>query len=394
MTAWPMVALGEVAKGKGQYGVGLSSRRWVPEDPRYIRITDIDESGRLNSEKVAPDGTESGWDRARLRPGDLLFARSGATVGKTYVHSAAHDPAVYAGYLIRFELDPERALPEYVFRYTQSAEYWSWIASSQRAVAQPNINAKQYGELLIPLPPLPEQLRIAAILDHADALRAKRREALTRLDELTKSIFIDVFGDIRVNAKFYPSSKIGNVALQVTDGEHQTPKRTASGWRLLSARNVHNGRLDLGDVDYVGSEEYERISRRCAPSEGDLLISCSGSIGRVAIVPKMDPFCLVRSVALVRFSSEQLLPEFAMHYLQTPAMQALMRQRANASSQANLFQGPIRELPILLPPIATQLNFAAKTELIDALKSHHRSALTELDALFASLQSRAFAGVL
>ncbi len=96
----------------------------------------------------------------------------------------------------------------------------------------------------------------------------------------------------------------------------------------------------------------------------------------------------------LRFSSEQLLPEFAMHYLQTPAMQALMKQRANASSQANLFQGPIRELPILLPPIATQLNFAAKTKLIDALKSHHRTALTELDALFASLQSRAFRGEL
>jgi type I restriction enzyme S subunit len=114
------------------------------------------------------------------------------------------------------------------------------------------------------------------VLDRAEALRAKRRAALAQLDTLTQAIFLDLFGDPATNPRRWPSSTIADVAEQVTDGEHLTPKRTTQGIKLLSARNIRDGYIDFVHVDYIGSDEYERIRRRCDPSRGDVLISCSG----------------------------------------------------------------------------------------------------------------------
>ena len=87
-----------------------------------------------------------------------------------------------------------------------------------------------------------------------------------------------------------------DVSLKITDGDHVTPKRETNGYYLLSARNVLNGRIDVSDVDYVGPSEYQRMKQRCGPEAGDILISCAGTIGRVAVVPPGFECVLVRSL--------------------------------------------------------------------------------------------------
>jgi type I restriction enzyme, S subunit len=249
-------------------------------------------------------------------------------------------------------------------------------------------------EAKLPVPPLAKQKRIAEVLDRAEALRAKRRAAIAQLGTLTQSIFLDLFGDPATNPKGWPLSTIDGVAMQVTDGEHLTPKRTTTGIKLLSARNIRDGYLDFQDVDYVGPEEYERIKRRCNPSPGDVLISCSGTIGRVALVETNESFSLVRSVALVRPKTSIVGSKFLEHYLRTRTLKARMLRRANASSQANLFQGQIRELPVYLPPVSLQQEFARKAASVEKLRVAHQTSMSELDALFAVLQYRAFRGEL
>src|SRR5690606_2061937 len=123
--------------------------------PRYVRITDITASGALSDDVRSPGGERGEWMRYKLVDGDLLFARSGATVGKTYRYRSTDGECVFAGYLIRYRPDPEVVDPDYLFGLTKTARYASWVAARQNVVAQPNINAKQYGrELPIPLPPL------------------------------------------------------------------------------------------------------------------------------------------------------------------------------------------------------------------------------------------------
>ena len=103
-------------------------------------------------------------------------------------------------------------------------------------------------------------------------------------------------------------STLGESSKRITDGEHATPKRSSSGYYLLSARNILNGRIDLSDVDYVGTDEYRRIRQRCNPEPGDVLISCSGTVGRVAVVPNWcgrDPRGVCPNVAFAEERSER-----------------------------------------------------------------------------------------
>jgi type I restriction enzyme S subunit len=241
-------------------------------------------------------------------------------------------------------------------------------------------------------PPLPEQRRIAAILDKADALRTKRRAALAQLDHLAQSMFVEMFGDPQSNPLGWPMARLEDVATKITDGEHQTPERTEHGIKLLSARNIQDGYLDFADVDYVDDAEYQRISKRCKPEHGDVLISCSGSIGRVAPVETEEPLALVRSAALVKPNFEKVTTRFLEMWLRTPFMNREMLKSAKSSSQANLFQGPIRGLPIPLPPRGLQLTFDRQIAALGRMRDSHRSSALRLERLFASLQSYAFLG--
>jgi type I restriction enzyme S subunit len=232
------------------------------------------------------------------------------------------------------------------------------------------------------------------VLDAADELRAIRRQAIAKLDTLTQAIFIDMFGDPAQNVHKWEECKLEDVALQVTDGEHATPPRTTAGVKLLSARNVRDGFLALEDVDYVSIETYNNLKQRCDPSAGDVLISCSGTIGRVTALDGTEPFALVRSVALVRPDADLIHPLYLEAYLQTVSMNRLMKQRANASSQANLFQNQVRSLPLFLPPQDLQRRFTSvisETRPNDDALSRSQCGL---DTLFASLQQRAFRGEL
>ena len=147
---------------------------------------------------------------------------------------------------------------------------------------------------------------------------------------------------------------LGNISELVTDGEHATPIRVESGIYLLSARNVQNGYLSLDKVDYIPESEYERIIKRCNPEEGDVLISCSGSVGRVCVVPKGIRFTMVRSAALVKMQANRFLSEYLSYYLQSQLAQNQIFKLQKATAQANLFIGQIKKIVVVLPPIEEQ----------------------------------------
>jgi type I restriction enzyme S subunit len=103
---------------------------------------------------------------------------------------------------------------------------------------------------------------------------------------------------------------VDDIAMKVTDGEHITPERSKSGHFLLSARNVTNDGIELSDVDFVPESEFLRIRKRCDPGKGDILISCSGSVGRVAVVDRDDAYTMVRSAALIKLDSSRINSEY------------------------------------------------------------------------------------
>lgn len=275
---------------------------------------------------------------------------------------------------------------DFLFRFLLSKS--AYLESQGKGATVKGITLDVLRELEVPLPPRKEQQRIAAILDKADVLRRKRKDAICLANELLQATFFHLFGDADTNQYSWPLVRLEEIALQVTDGEHQTPLRSSEGVYLLSARNVQNGYLALQDVDYVPQEEFERIRRRCEPKRGDILISCSGSIGRVAQVATDDPLALVRSVALVRPDTEKVRSSFLEHFLRSATMQRRMIAASKSSAQANLFQGPIRALPVMLPPIEDQVRFERLAARVSSLGVKSASASDELTSLTQSLQNK------
>ena len=168
-------SLDEISNGKLSYGSGAKAIEYDGKI-RYIRITDIDEKGQLKEEKVSPDTVE---DKYTLEKGDILFARSGATVGKTYYYNLM-DKAIYAGYLIKLSVDSSQALSRYVYYCVNTSNYEKFVLQSKSNASQPNINAQQYANFGIPLPPLHVQQRIVSILDTFNTLVHDMQEGLPK----------------------------------------------------------------------------------------------------------------------------------------------------------------------------------------------------------------------
>ena len=159
-SGWTIVPLVDACVARGQYGASVAKRDFEPGGIRYVRITDIDEDGALKDLSVGIDTADAGG--YLLRSGDILIARSG-TVGKSYLHVDTDTRHAFAGYLVRFRTKQDTLLPGFLKEYINTRMYWRWVADRQRVTAQPNINAKEYGQLPVPCPPLDEQRGIVGI---------------------------------------------------------------------------------------------------------------------------------------------------------------------------------------------------------------------------------------
>jgi type I restriction enzyme, S subunit len=165
----------------------------------------------------------------------------------------------------------------------------------------------------------------------------------------------------------WESAYLGNISMKITDGEHLTPERASHGYYLLSARNVRNEGISLEKVDYVPKEEFLRLRKRCDPNKNDLLISCSGSVGRVSIVDEDNKYVMVRSAALIKPFHSYMLNIFIAYALRSPFLQNQIKEMSRQVAQANLFLGKINQLKIIVPPLAEQKRIVTKVDQLMAL---------------------------
>ncbi|EFA24459.1 type I restriction modification DNA specificity domain protein [Streptococcus sp. M143] len=187
---WRRCKLKDISIEKLAYGSGASAIDF--SGLRYIRITDIDECGNLKLDKKSPSHYD---EKYLLNTGDILFARSGATVGKTFLYSKEkYGPALYAGYLIRLIPNLSLVNPVFVYHFTNTKFYNDFIAKVQNTVAQPNINAKQYSELDFILPPLSLQNEFADFVAQVDKSQLAIQKSLEELETLKKSLMQEYFG--------------------------------------------------------------------------------------------------------------------------------------------------------------------------------------------------------
>ena len=270
--------------------------------------------------------------------------------------------------------------------------------------SQPQIIRQNLVRVEIPLPPLAEQRRIAKVLDGAEALRAKCRAALAQLDSLTQSLFLDLFGAPSTNPKGWPAKALGEL---VAEFRYGTSNKSASqGKPALRIPNVAGGTIDLTDLKLVPVDlaEFERLRLR----DGDLLfVRTNGNpdfVGRCAVFDSKaaaasgfegNEFIFASYLIRARLASNVITPLFLReHFLGAEGRRQLRSRSKTSAGQFNINTESLGAIPVPLPPLPLQREFARRVLAAEKLKTAQRASLTELDALFATLQHRAFRGEL
>ncbi|MBF6419627.1 restriction endonuclease subunit S [Nocardia farcinica] len=270
------------------------------------------------------------------------------------------------------------------------------LTQLNRAAAVPGLNREDAYRKAILLPPIDEQRRIAAILDHADALRAKRREALARLDELTQSIFIDMFGDPIVNPRGYPIKPLQELidpARPITYGILKPGEDVGeAGVKYVRVVDMKNGEI-LADTVRSTSREIAETYRRSRLIPGDLLMSIRGHVGRVAIVPdSLEGANITQDTA--RLAVVGASTAYVRECISTAGFRRWMDRHTKGVAVRGINLGDVKEMPIPVPEPEQQEEFARVVATVVLHRSTVRESLSAMEAEFASLQSRAFRGEL
>lgn len=391
MSVWERVALGEIATSV-DYGVTASATE-QPLGPKFLRITDI-QNGHVDWNRVPWCECDNGIAaERRLKQDDIVFARTGATTGKSFLIRDCPSNAVFASYLIRVRLG-DKADARYVGHYFHTPDYWAQISASARGVAQPGVNASTLKALKIPLPPLAQQRRIAEVLDRAEALAAKRRAVLAQLDTLTQAIFLDLFGDPAKNPKGWQRVKLGDAVFSASDGPHVSPTYSDDGIPFISTRHVRAGEITWEDLKFISPEDAEIHWRKCKPEFGDILYTKGGTTGLAVAVTTNQPFALWVHVALLKPNSTKVDSTWLESMLNTEFCYRQSQELTHGIANRDLGLTRMIKMDMFLPPLTLQHEFARRVAAVKKLKTTHQASLVELDGLFAALQFRAFRGEL
>ena len=262
------------------------------------------------------------------------------------------------------------------------------------AAGQRRVPADFFAALQIPLPPLAEQKRIAGILDAADALRAKRREALAQLDTLIQSTFLDMFGDPVTNPMGWEMVNGGRVSRRLTVGIVVKPASyyQPTGVPAIRSLNVRTNKIEIASLVYVSAENNEGRLKKTRVWKDDVLLVRSGQPGTAAVVPaELDG---VNAIDILILTPDQHVahPVYLSNYFNSAGGKRMVLGAQRGQIQKHLNVGSLRSALIPLPPLDLQCRFSAIVESVECQKASQRAHLDELDTLFASLQSRAFRG--
>ena len=399
MSTWKTASLGEIfeiARG----GSPRPIQDYLTDDPNgvnWISISDASASSKFitaTKKRIRPEGVS----RSRMvKPGDFLLTNS-MSFGRPYIMGT--NGCIHDGWLV-LSSKHEDVDQDYFFQLLSSDFIYAKFSKLAAGATVKNLNIDLVSGVEVTFPPLEEQRRIAAILDQAETLRTQRRTALALLDSLTQSLFLDMFGDPVTNSKGWPISNIGREAKLQGGFAFKSNDYVVNGVRLVKISNVHRDALTWDDLDYL-PESYIEAYKSFNLNIGDIVIALTRPIiqsldsVKIAVVSAIDvPSLLNQRVGrFVITQPTRLEPQYLLGFCRSKAFFNAVSKFCSESLQPNMSTAQVEGLELPLPPLPLQQTFATRIASIEALKATHRSALAALDALFASLQQRAFAGTL
>jgi type I restriction enzyme S subunit len=366
---WEVKKLGDCLSGTPDYGINAPAVPYTDSLPAYIRITDITEDGRFSSESLTSvEGADT--ERYFLNVGDLVFARTGASVGKSYLYDPGDGKLVFAGFLIRVKPNPTKLNPHFLAACVTTGSYWHWVKAMSMRSGQPGINGTQYAQLPIPVPPLPEQRAIVAALSDMGALIG----GLDRLIAKKRAIKQAAVQQLLTSKKRLPGFS----------GEWEVKKLGEIGL-FKKGRNIPKNQLSTqGEPCVIYGEIYTRydcVVKELAsfiPSEvaeqstpiksGDILFAGSGEtaeeIGKCfAYIGTEKAYA---GGDLIILSPKEADSTFLGYQLNSPMICKQKATLGQGSSVVHIYVSGLATVEVPLPPLSEQQAIAAVLSDMDA----------------------------
>lgn len=365
--------------------------------PDYVPI--------LKANNIKEDGLDTSdliyIHKSKIKPeqfikrGDLLLAASSGSkeiVGKNIYFESDFEGSF--GAFCKLVRPNENINPRYLATFFKSVSYKRHIRKLLSGALINNLKNEYIDSLLIPDISDSAQLHIANILSKAENLIAQRKESIRLLDEFLKSTFLEMFGDPATNSKGWKNLTLKDVCQKIQDGTHFSPPITTKGVPYITAKHVRENVVDFWSNPWFISEESHReIYKRCNPVKGDVLyIKDGATTGYAAINPYDFEFSMLSSLALLKPKSGVTNSEYLCAWLNNSNVKRSILTKMAGGAIKRLTLTKINALPILIPPIDLQTQFARIVEKTEALKSQYQQSLQELEQLYGSLSQKAFRG--
>lgn len=391
-TRWPTVRLSELIADATN---GLACGERDPDGTLQIRMNNVGTDGSLDlGDVLRIPASPNQISRYCLQPGDVLFNNTNSTelVGKSTIFAGHNEPVLFSNHFTRIRTHRDRLAPSYLARWLtkqQQADVFARLCN--RWVNQSAIRKEALLGLTIPLPPLVDQNRIAAILDQADAIRRKRCQTLDVAHDLIPAAFYDAFGDPNSNDRHWPVMEFGQVCDtrlgKMLDAKQQTGLCRRPYMRNI---NVQWGRLDLSSMWEMDFNEQDRKEFRLEP--GDVLICEGGAgVGQTAIWRGEISECYFqKSLHRVRPKRDRAIPEYIETLIWALMKGGAILQHISQATIPHLTGVKLKTLQIPVPPMSRQQRFAATVAQMRRLHTSLERGCDQADVMFASVSSRAF----
>lgn len=376
---WSVEQLGNCLVSRPSYGINAAAVPYSDRLPTYIRITDISEEGRFSpAPRVSVRSTFA--QAYLLSDGDIVFARTGASVGKSYRYTPTDGALVYAGFLIRVRPDPAKLVPDLVAAYATSGTYWRWVQLMSMRSGQPGINGKEYAQLPVPVPPLFEQRNIVKVLGDVKALLA----GLDRLIAKKRDLKLAAMQQLLTGRTRLPgfqgewdATSLGEVA-DVKTGPfgsllHESDY-VSDGTPIITVEHLGEFGVEHVNLPMVSESDCRRL-QAYALEAGDIVFSRVGAVDRNALIREAEAGWLFSGRLLrVRPDKRRVHSAFLSYQFHGEPFKVLVRTVAVGQTMASLNTAILKSITVDLPSLQEQVAIA--------------NALSDMNAELTALEAR------
>lgn len=392
-----MRSLGEIAKVFRGVTYSVNEISNVRQDGyiAVLRAGNIQDYLHIDSDLIFVQESKVKRNQIIVKDDIVMCASSGSSdlVGKSAIAKEDTD-VTFGGFCLLIRANNHISCPSYINHYFRSNIFRSWAKQAQ-GINIKNIRKNELEDLAIPLPPLDEQRRIAAILDKADVIRRKRQETLKLADDLVKSRFIEMFGDPVANPKGWGKVNLCDAAgiiSGITKGRKISGKQTFP-IPYMRVANVKDGYIDLSEIKMIEATSDEATYYRLL--KNDILMTEGGDpdkLGRGAIWFGQIENCIHQNhIFRVRLNNAQIHPVYFAEYLKQSVVKKYFLSCAKQTTGiASINMTQLKALPTIVPPLSLQTQFAAFVEQVDKLKFAMQRQLAEAETSKASLMQQFF----